>query len=255
MHEILLLFLACLLQSVRSQEVLGLELTPDENILEWEPPEHIKKNYPYYFSGRHDGSAIWILPLGAWPIDTMTSDEEKLVSKHFDQALVRISESAQNSSGCLVIIDVESFSFFKSNFGFAFDKAKSVYKTISDSDLKRGWIVNANFLFDVTWKVIKLLISEELVKNIEVHDEDDNRWRATITNWIPKDKLPPRYGGYANYTPEINFGFVFLIQSCHYAAVRGVDSGLSRTFKMDTAILQVQFDKLRLKHNKSHATC
>ncbi|XP_062446015.1 SEC14-like protein 2 isoform X2 [Rhea pennata] len=143
-----------------------------DNILDWEPPEVIRK----YMSGGmcgydREGCPIWydiIGPLDAKGLLFSASKQDLLKNKFRDCEVLR-HECEKQSQKLL--------SMFEENY---------------PESLKRLFIVKAPKIFPVAYNLIKHFLSEDTRKKVVVLGSN---WKEVLQKYIDPEQIPVEYGG------------------------------------------------------------
>ncbi|CAG7825114.1 unnamed protein product [Allacma fusca] len=184
-------------------------LTEEEkNILEFEPSEEVRKTFYHYLSGYDDqGAPIWIWPFGRWDFRKLVEKgEQKNVEMYVKKIILRWRESARNNTvegdekpGLISIMDLQAYPLAQVTHAptlrLVLDLIGFYSRTITPAEIKLGYIVNANYIFERFWVFAKVILTD-LLGTIEIYGNNPNTWKAEFRKrGIPRDQLPEYYGG------------------------------------------------------------
>ncbi|CAG7641142.1 unnamed protein product [Allacma fusca] len=197
------------------QESIGAALTDDE-LLKYEVPEETAKRFPYYLSGYdYEGAPIWIWELGKWDfVPTITNGGEELeaANKATDQMFLRFRKSgkdAPDQQGFNVIMDMDGYTLSKAvdvrALGVVLGKFRKFGELLKSADLKHGWIVNVNAIFESVLRLGAPLVGNTRA-NFEVHGTNPAKWKPALLKDLPKDQIPEWYGGEPGFAPVKVYG-------------------------------------------------
>ncbi|CAG7719501.1 unnamed protein product [Allacma fusca] len=212
-----LLFLVATAYSIKEIPIPDYGQT-DDTILQWEAPEETKRDYPYYLSGYdEDGAAIWVAELGKW--DTRKATEGtpeglRNYKRNVIQMLKRISGKEINQEKRTLvnefyfIIDMEKFdsrqSSTRESLNLMLWVARQADQAFTDK-LRAAYIVNANYVFNKVFELMKPLLGRALHK-VEVHGTNRNIWIPKLMKHFPKEQVPAWYGGSKEHKPLKVYG-------------------------------------------------
>ncbi|CAG7732997.1 unnamed protein product [Allacma fusca] len=181
----------------------------EQNILDYEVPAEVKKDFPYYLAGYDFGGApVWIFQLGRWNLRKYVEkggESFEAMDKHGSQILLRFRESGRIScdheenthSGFVSIMDMDGFSMSQvshpETMMYLVKHFKKFDSVLQPGDLKMSFIINANFLFRRVWDLGKHYLGPA-VTSIEIYG-NPGTWKGQLLKHIPQDQLPEIYGG------------------------------------------------------------
>jgi hypothetical protein len=208
--ERIVLFIAAIACIVLSGSVLGHDLT-EEELLKYETPQKMKDLFPYYLSGYdEDGAPIWVWEFGKWDVRSIVEKGGKDyddMDKSADHMFLDFRESGRNATdkqGFVTIMDLNGYPLSQAGhlrtITFVISKFRKFEELIKDGDMKVGWIINANYLFERVWQIGKPLLGV-LANSIQVYGTNPSTWKPLILKTIRRDQIPEWYGGLKNFTP------------------------------------------------------
>ncbi|CAG7784976.1 unnamed protein product [Allacma fusca] len=204
-------FLASSLVVVESAEETSIE-----ELLKWEPPAELTERFPYYLSGvDNEGAQVWVVDFGKWDNRDIVDaggqrfqDFKKYVQQMYTRAAYK-NLKADPSKYSVVIMDWDGFTKEKASHIpgtlASIDMLRSFEKFARQGGFKRGFIVNANFLFETVWRLGKPVLGR-LNELVEVFGTNPAKWTPNLLKLIPRDQLPEKFGGAKGHQYEKVFG-------------------------------------------------
>lgn len=176
-----------------------------DNILEWDPPEVLKKYYPGgYFGEDKQGFPIWIDVLGYIDLKGMYfSATKKDIIRYkiyyaeylFKHLLPEQSKKhGRRIERCSMIFDMEGIGL-KHLWKPAVDlltELLSIMENHYPETLGTCYAVNAPKLFPVMWNIAKPFLEEETKKKIKILGK---KYKEQILEYIDPNQLPVHWGG------------------------------------------------------------
>ncbi|CAG7639384.1 unnamed protein product [Allacma fusca] len=184
----------------------------------WEPPEEIRKNFPYYLSGfDEENRPVWVMEFGKWDVRGALEkgkDWESALDKHIDQWLYRMFNSSglratpeEPVNEIIDIHDMDGYNIRQINspraLAFIIRKMRTV--SIAMRFAHSAYAINTNFIAENLLNILKPVLGKDFQKLI-VYGTNKNKWLPVLLKSIPKDQLPERYGGSKKFTPVEIFG-------------------------------------------------
>lgn len=203
----------------KTNEVLDYKDSDTEELLNWEAPLELQKEYPYYLSGFDDDDApIWVAEMGIW--DTRKNVEngperEKNFRKYVLQFLKRCQESTKLRSTpdnpvkeFNIIVDMAGYSIRQAGnpatIGLTLWMARQYEQAFRES-MKLGIIINGNYIFTTIWQLMRPILGANVYK-IDVFGSNSERFIPRLLKVFPKDQLPSWYGGTKDHKPVKIYG-------------------------------------------------
>lgn len=185
-------------------------------LLKWEAPYEIQKNYPYYLSGFDDeGSPVWIFEYGHWDVRGAIEkgpESEKIFDKYVEQMIVRFWESLKiysteerKAEDFILIDDLKGFDQRQFSHVPTVAKVLGLFRKFIAIEnklgrkMKAGFGINLNFLATSVWGLSRPVLGD-LTERIDVYGTNEDKWKNVLLKIIPRHALPPWYGGYSNHT-------------------------------------------------------
>ncbi|CAG7716713.1 unnamed protein product [Allacma fusca] len=193
----------------------------------WEAPSEIRDNFVYYLSGFDDDDRpIWIAETGKWDARRIFDEGgEKLewLNKHIHQALYRFNKSLTIRMISLktfderflsspndpvpdgvVLLDMEGYDATQlahaKTIVWALNKAQDV--AIVSKRMAKGFIVNVNFIAQRLLSFLSPILGSAGAKT-QVYGTNKDVWIPKLLKELPKESLPPFYGGSQDFPGTI----------------------------------------------------
>jgi len=191
----------------------------DENLLSFEAPFEVQKNFPYFHSGfDKEGSPVWVCEYGKWDVRNLVEGDRKNADsfdKYTEQMWARFAKSTKeypDSEGYVLIIDLEGYNSRQATSVAAVQKTLNVARQASAQVRRKGksckavYLVNSNFLFQTVFNLIKPVLGE-LASIVELYGTNDEKWKNVLRKEIAADQIPEFLGGNkADFKPVKIFG-------------------------------------------------
>ncbi|CAG7722748.1 unnamed protein product [Allacma fusca] len=184
----------------------------------WKPPEEIRKNFPYYLSGfDEENRPIWVMEFGKWDIRSMLEkgpEWEKALDKHVDQLLWNF----YNSSGIRsthdfpvkeieTLVDAEGYQMRQLTHAptVAFTIRKLRLIVIAMTFAHKVYFVNTSYIGERFLNIMRPVLGKEFEK-FDIYGTNPKQWIPKLLKIIPRDQLPPWYGGKPDFKPLKVYG-------------------------------------------------
>ncbi|KAB7501473.1 SEC14-like protein 2 [Armadillidium nasatum] len=192
---------AMLLKSLEWRKEWGID-----NIIEWSPPEVLKKFFPGGISGYDkEGAPVVLIPYGNIDLRGLirsSSNEEliKYFTQLFEKSLKLLREQSRDRDQPIgkeiFIVDFEHFSLRDFSWRPALNvcfKFVKMYEENYPEILKCLFLVNAPKSLSVAFNMTKHLINANTLKRFKFYGK--NGWKEDILKEIDSDQLPVHWGG------------------------------------------------------------
>ncbi|CAG7725811.1 unnamed protein product [Allacma fusca] len=180
----------------------------------WKPPEHLKRNYPYYLSGfDEEDRPVWVLEFGKWNLrDIVEQGKDAVIEfdKYVNQVILNVYNSTITKHEivpAIIILDLDEYelSQLTSPATVAYYVEKLRLIVIAMKNLHAAYCINTNFVAQRFLNLIKPLLGKEFEK-FEIYGNNPAKWKSRILKTIPSDQLPSWYGGSSNFKPVMIYG-------------------------------------------------
>ncbi|CAG7824112.1 unnamed protein product [Allacma fusca] len=180
-----------------------------DNILEWEPPEVLTRDYPIEFWGRDSENCPNAgLALGKWDLIKIvdTGLRQEFV-RYMDQMYFKLLDAMKDQYGpdgvpvtqFNITYDVSGLSLKLMTSVAVLDIYMNVvrrFETNHPETLKACYVVNASKIFSIIFGVVKPVLSQHTFGKILIFDSNASKWIPLLQKAIPLDKLPISCGGH-----------------------------------------------------------
>ncbi|CAG7786697.1 unnamed protein product, partial [Allacma fusca] len=195
-----------------------LQFVLDPKLQEWQPPEELLRECPYYLSGfDEENRPIWILEMGGWPTrDILARGREweeayynymdKMIQNMYNSVTLRATPE-NPVTGANIIIDVDKYTIkhFSSVKAVKFVTTKFQLLGAAAKFGHVVWVVNANAFAQVVLNFLRPILGSAL-ERVEVFGTNKNSWIPRLLKELPKDQLPEKYGGRKDFKPVQVYG-------------------------------------------------
>ncbi|KAL7635635.1 UNVERIFIED_CONTAM: hypothetical protein RMT77_013452 [Armadillidium vulgare] len=177
-----------------------------DNILEWTPPEVLRKYCPGGLAGYDkDGAPVVIIPIGSMDVrgvKASSSNEDilkyifQIVEKSLDLMRRKSRDLEQPIGKEIFIFDLNHFSLRDFTWTPAINlvlKLVQMYEANYPEILKHAFAINAPKVFSVLFSIIKPFIQTNTMKRIKIFGK--NEWKEVLLKEIDADQLPVHWGG------------------------------------------------------------
>ncbi|CAG7727697.1 unnamed protein product, partial [Allacma fusca] len=155
-----------------------------DHLLEWTPAEHFSTNLPYECSGyANDGSPVFLFPFGRWDTPKFLQGAK---SKDLFMYFLRMVEDARS----------RTVGRFNPKTGDSVDQAVFIV----DAKVQKWYVVNAPLVFQVFWRLVRLVATPTLERAVEIYNPYTKRGANALAHNIPKEAIPVSLGG--TYLPK-----------------------------------------------------
>ncbi|CAG7821946.1 unnamed protein product [Allacma fusca] len=190
-----------------------------EDLDAWDPPRELQNAFPYYLSGfDEECRPIWVGLLGRWDLSKFISKGEssaKAMEKFIHQAAYRFATSIKNiPSGCepvsgvVIIYDADGFNYRQITSGETISfvvNACKVFVPLVVQYFENVYFVNTNFMFKGLLAIARPIMGS-LMERVEVYGSHKATWVPKLLKKLPRDQLPPTFGGNADFKPIKTYG-------------------------------------------------
>jgi len=190
-----------------------------DSLENWEAPDEIKKNYPYYLGGfDYENRPIWIVEVGKWDF-TKIVEKGGQELKDFDTYLKQgfqmfakgppkeIYPKGDRGEGSILIVDADGFSLAQissiSTLRF-FIKLAGQLRDVQDN-LAYGYFVNLNSVAETVLNLVRPVLGTTM-ERMEIYGSNSAKWVPRLLRNIPREAIPEKYGGVSNFTPLAVYG-------------------------------------------------
>jgi len=179
-------------------------------ILCWSPPwneTEQKSLFPWSVVGIDEkGGPIVHIPFGRWCLDAITGKRDEMIrvaTQYFEKVwrmMLFNSRGKEFVAQFSIIIDMEGLGWRTLTYVDALQVGVHMIKLFEANypeTLRVAVLVNAPSIFPAIWKLIKPILSEAThakVQFVECHQRKESR--EMMGQFISKDILPEKYGGY-----------------------------------------------------------
>ncbi|KAF2366394.1 CRAL-TRIO lipid binding domain [Trinorchestia longiramus] len=177
-----------------------------DHILEWEPPEVIKKYGPQGCPGLDKyGGAVLVVPHGLADMRGLLQsasimDYVKSTALCLEQCKAMMAEESKKRGypvcQLTCIFDLEGFSYKEFTFKPALDAVialMQVYESNYPELLRVGYVINAPKIFTVAYAMLKPFLQEVTINKIQIFGRTG--WQELLLQDIDAEVLPKHWGG------------------------------------------------------------
>jgi len=187
-----------------------------DHILQWTPPQVLKKFYPGGFAGYDpSGSPVWLIPFGGADMRGMLScvTKEEFVDftiQIIEKSMAYMRQKTKELNGPVTqhifIFDLEGFSLTMATHTPTLDilqRLISIYEANYPETLKAAYVLNAPKVFQIVFRIVKGAVEQKTLSKIQVFGTDD--WKEPLSEAVGLGVLPPKWGG-TNSSADICMG-------------------------------------------------
>ncbi|XP_063238231.1 SEC14-like protein 2 [Bacillus rossius redtenbacheri] len=179
-----------------------------DNLVNWEPPEVIKKYYPSGLAGYDkDGSPVVVIPFAGidmWGMLHSAGKADfirmtiKMIERYLEIARRQAKEHGAGASKVSAIIDMENFNLRQYAWRPAGETVLSLiqmYEANYPEVLKTCFIINAPKIFAIAFSVVKNFLNDYTISKIQIYKNDPRKYQPVLLEVIDAAQLPKCFGG------------------------------------------------------------
>ncbi|ODN04858.1 SEC14-like protein 2 [Orchesella cincta] len=186
-----------------------------ENSVHYQHPKEFKSYWPWYITGFDDSDGpVIIVPIGLWDAGKVTGNYNEFVKYCYNgiETVWRtVQQTSQGQNGYnqfSVVLDLKGANYKQVTNLDAMQGVLEVVKAFEANypeTLKFGLLINAPYVFEMAWKLIKPFISEATHAKLKFLGSDCKLWREELLQYMNEDQFFEKYGGTMPDCTEIAF--------------------------------------------------
>jgi len=175
-------------------------------LLDWNPPEVLRKFYPGGLSGwDRSGCPVWIIPFGRADLKGLLSSVSKQDFIDYTLRIVETSLALMRESSRKHGAPVYQHTFIFDMSGFTFKDAThtptlevvqqliTIYEGNYPETLKAAYVINTPKVFQLVFSILQKTVNQRTLQKIKVFGYDN--WKQELLLHISPENLPELWGG------------------------------------------------------------
>ncbi|CAG7817716.1 unnamed protein product, partial [Allacma fusca] len=152
----------------------------------------------------------WICDVGKWNVRKHVEqghDGKLALAKYLSQAVQNIRKSYNvNATGCgtseqfVIIMDMDNFDYWQllsaETVEFTLRMLGGLFPVLVRA-LHSGYIINTNAAAESLINIVKPIFGS-ILERVDVYGNYKSAWLPKLLKRLPRDQLPPKYGGSKN---------------------------------------------------------